>query len=74
MSDDQGYTDIVICLPSVDNSTDDKEGLDDVTGIVNVQDVSGTVEIHYLSLEACENKEQTHSLPTTTQSMEEQNV
>jgi hypothetical protein len=47
--------------------TGDDEGRVDA-GIVDVQDVPGTIdtEIHYLSSEACQNKEQAGLLPTTT--------
>jgi hypothetical protein len=65
MSEDQGHIDDV-CPPDVDTLTDDDEGLDDVIGIVDVQDVPGSLEIHYLSSEAWENRGQADSLPSTT--------
>jgi hypothetical protein len=52
--------------PNVDTSSDGGAGPHDVVGIIDAQDVPGTLEIHYLSSEACENKEQADWLPTAT--------
>jgi hypothetical protein len=52
--------------PNVDTSSDGGAGPHDVVGIIEAQDVPGTLEIHYLSSEACENKEQADWLPTAT--------
>jgi hypothetical protein len=65
MSEDQRHTDDVICLPDIDSLTDD-EGPDDVIEIVDIQGMPGTLEIHYLSLEACEDTEQVDLLSTAT--------
>lgn len=54
VSHGQDPIDVVVCPPNVDTLTDDAEGSDDVIGIVDVQDVPGTLEIHYASYEACE--------------------
>jgi hypothetical protein len=65
MSEDQGHIDVIVCPPD-DTLTDDDEGPDDVIGIVDVQDVPRILEMHYLSSEACENREQAYSLPSKT--------
>jgi hypothetical protein len=65
MPEDHGHTDVV-CLPNDDTWTDDEEGPDDVIGIVDIQNVPRTLEIHFLSSESCENKEQADPLPSTT--------
>lgn len=57
------HTGVVMCPPDVGSSTDDEEGAD-VSGTVDVQGVPGTLEIHYISSKACENKELADLLPT----------
>jgi hypothetical protein len=66
MSEDQGHTDVVVCPPDIDTLTDDDEGPDDVIGIVDIQNVPGTLGIYYPSSEVCENSEKADSLPSTT--------
>lgn len=67
VSDDQDHIDITICPPEVDCMTDEEEGPDDVIGTVEVSDVPGAIELHYV---ASENNEETvfeTSLPSTSQ-------
>jgi hypothetical protein len=62
-----------ICLKTTDilmsyvrqKYSGDAEGAADVTGLVDVQDVTGTLEIHYQSSQECKNKKKADSLPTT---------
>jgi hypothetical protein len=45
--DDQRH--VGVCPPEVDTSTDEEEGPRNVTATVEIQDVTGTLEIHYQS-------------------------
>ncbi|XP_049947571.1 piggyBac transposable element-derived protein 3-like [Schistocerca serialis cubense] len=56
VSDDQDHTDITVCSLEVGCMTDE-EGPDDVTGTVEVSDVPGAIELHYVASE--NNKETT---------------
>jgi hypothetical protein len=55
----------VVCPPDVDISAD-SEDPDDPIRNVDVRNVAGSLEVHYLLSEACENTEQPDTLPTRT--------
>lgn len=63
LSEDQIYVGAVVCPAEVDTSTDD-EGPYTITGTVEVQDVTGTLEIHYQSTEAFGNKSNSDTFPS----------
>jgi hypothetical protein len=64
MSEDQGYVGAVVCPAEVDTLTDEEEGPYTVTGTAEVQDVTGTLEIHYQSTEAFGNKSNSDTFPS----------
>lgn len=64
MSEGHRLTDV--CTPETGNLCDDNEGRADVIQTVNVRDVTGTLETHFLFMNACENKEQADLLLTGT--------
>lgn len=63
LSEDQGYVDAAACPAEVDISANE-EGPYTVTGTVEVQDVTGTLEIHYQSTEAFGNESNSDTFPS----------
>lgn len=63
LPEDQGYVGAVACPAKVDTSTDE-EGPYTVTGTVEVQDVTGTLEIHYQTTEAFGNECNSDTFPS----------
>ncbi|XP_049957747.1 uncharacterized protein LOC126474324 [Schistocerca serialis cubense] len=67
VSDGQDHIDITVCPPEVDCMTDEEEGPDGVTGTVEVSDVPGAIELHYLASESNEETVCKTSLSSTSQ-------
>lgn len=63
LSEDHSHVGAVVYPPEFDTSTNEEEGPYDVTRTDEIQDVKGTLEIHYQSTKALGNKSiLTHSL------------
>jgi hypothetical protein len=68
VSEDQEFIDIAVCPPEADHVTDEDEGTDDAIGTVEVHDVPGTVELHYVASVTSEKSEAATSHPSTPSS------
>lgn len=54
---DADKVDVIVIPPEPDSLTDEDEAIEDMLGLVNVNDVPGELIVHYKSLKSSENSE-----------------